>query len=163
MPGQSQMALPMVNRRNGASAHRPPAAPPPSPQPMAAPPVLPVDQVGPVSLAPVPRWVRRLTTGGVLVVAAVAALGSYEHMRALGLAVGEGWRAWLLPFPVDGLGLVAAMTMLVRRWSGQRAGWLAWTALVLSLGVSLAGNVAAAEPTAAARLWAAWPPVGLLL
>src|SRR5829696_477664 len=164
MPGQSQMALPMVNRRNGVSAHRPAPAPPAAPQPIAGLPVSPVsDQVGPVSQAEVPRWVRRLTTGGVLVVAAVAALGSYEHMRALGLAVGEGWRAWLLPFSVDGLGLVAAMTMLVRRCSGQRAGWLAWTALVLSLGVSLAGNVAAAEPKLAARLWAAWPPVGLLL
>ena len=69
---------------------------------------------------------------GVLVVAVVAALGSYEHMRALGVEVGEGWRAGLLPFSVDGLGVVAAMTMLVRRWAGQPVGLLAWTALVLS-------------------------------
>jgi hypothetical protein len=122
-----------------------------------------VPQVGPVSMSEVPGWVKRLTTGGVLVVAGVAAVGSYMHMVELGLHVGEGWRAWLLPFSVDGLGLVAAMTMLVRRWAGVRVGWLAWTALVLSLGVSLAANVAAAEHTAAARLWAAWPPVGLLL
>ena len=53
--------------------------------------------------------------------------------------------------------------MLVRRWAGQPAGLLAWAALVLSLGVSLAANVAAAEPTVEARLWAAWPPVGLLM
>lgn len=71
-------------------------------------------------------------------------LGSYEHTRALGVEVGEGWRAGLLPFSVDGLGVVA-MTMLVRRWAGQPVGLLAWTALVLSLGVSLAANVAAAE------------------
>src|SRR5215207_11739046 len=71
--------------------------------------------IGPVSVAPAPRWVRRTTTAGVLVVAVVAALGSYEHMRALGVEVGEGWRAGLLPFSVDGLGVVAAMTMLVRR------------------------------------------------
>ncbi len=116
-----------------------------------------------MSVAPAPRWVRRTTTAGVLVVALVAALGSYEHMRALGVEVGEGWRAGLLPFSVDGLGVVAAMTMLVRRWAGQPVGFLAWTALVLSLGVSLAANVAAAEPTVEARLWAAWPPVGLLM
>jgi hypothetical protein len=133
-----------------------PVAPAPSPAPVSAP-------VGPVSVAPAPRWVCRTTTAGVLVVALVAALGSYEHMRALGIEVGEGWRAGLLPFSVDGLGVVAAMTMLVRRWAGQLAGLLAWAALVLSLGVSLAANVAAAEPTIEARLWAAWPPIGLLM
>jgi hypothetical protein len=116
-----------------------------------------------VVLSEVPRWVRRTTTAGVLVVALVAAVGSYEHMRTLGVEVGEGWRAGLLPFSVDGLAVVAAMTMLVRRWSGQRVGLLAWTALIMSLGVSLAANVAAAEPTVEARLWAAWPPLGLLM
>jgi hypothetical protein len=140
-----------------------PAATPPAPAVAAAPSSTPVSAPGPVSVAPAPRWVRRTTTAGVLVVAIVAALGSYEHMRALGVEVGEGWRAGLLPFSVDGLGVVAAMTMLVRRWAGQPAGLLAWAALVLSLGVSLAANVAAAEPTIEARLWAAWPPIGLLM
>jgi hypothetical protein len=122
-----------------------------------------MEPAGPVVMSEVPRWVRRTTTAGVLVVALVAAVGSYEHMRALGVEVGEGWRAGLLPFSVDGLAVVASMTMLVRRWSGQRAGVLAWAALVLALGVSLAANVASAQPTLAGRLWAAWPPVGLLL
>ena len=36
-------------------------------------------------------------------------------------------------------------------------------ALLLGLGASLAANVAAAEPTLAGRLVAAWPPLGLLL
>src|SRR5215207_5369094 len=140
--------------------------PPPSPAgPVGSAPTGPetVAVMGPVSVAPAPRWVRRTTTAGVLVVAVVAALGSYEHMRALGVEVGEGWRAGLLPFSVDGLGVVAAMTMLVRRWAGQPAGFLAWAALVISLGVSLAANVAAADPTLDARLWAAWPPIGLLM
>jgi hypothetical protein len=147
------MALPMEARRNGA---RPPLPPGPVVNPAPAP-------AAPVVMSEVPRWVRRTTTAGVLVVALVAAIGSYEHMRTLGVEVGEGWRASLLPFSVDGLALVAAMTMLVRRWSGLRVGLLAWAALVLSLGASLAANVAAAEPTPEARLWAAWPPVGLLL
>ena len=158
-----QMALPLGEVGTRATRLRPapgpsPAAAPPAPATTAV-----VEQPGPVSVAPAPRWVRRTTTAGVLVVAVVAALGSYEHMRALGVEVGEGWRAGLLPFSVDGLGVVAAMTMLVRRWAGQPVGLLAWTALVLSLGVSLAANVAAAEPTLEARLWAAWPPVGLLM
>ena len=141
------------------------ANPAPAAGPAAQSPVTlePAYQSGPVSVAPAPRWVRWTTTAGVGVVAAVAALGSYEHMRALGVEVGEGWRAALLPFSVDGLGVVAAMTMLVRRWAGQPGGFLAWAALVLSLGVSLAANVAAAEPTIEARLWATWPPVGLLM
>ncbi len=157
-----QMALPLGEVGTRASRLRPA----PGPSPAAAPPApaaTAVVEPGPVSVAPAPRWVRRTTTAGVLVVAVVAALGSYEHMRTLGVEVGEGWRAGLLPFSVDGLGVVAAMTMLVRRWAGQPVGLLAWTALVLSLGVSLAANVAAAEPTVEARLWAAWPPVGLLM
>jgi hypothetical protein len=151
------MALP-VDRRNGAPV---PAATPvpvevgplPRPVPVAAAPVMPG----------VPMWVRRVTTTSVLAVAAVAALASYEHMRALAELSGEGWRAWLLPVSVDGLTVAASMTMLVRRRTGQRSGTLPWVALLLGLGASLAANVAAAEPTLVGRLVAAWPPVGLLL
>jgi Protein of unknown function (DUF2637) len=109
------------------------------------------------------RWVRGTTTVAVVLVALVAAVASYEHMRALTEAAGEGWRSWLLPVSVDGLAVAASMTMLVRRWAGQAAGVLPWVALLLGLGASLAANVAAAEPTVVGRLVAAWPPVGLLL
>jgi hypothetical protein len=160
----AQMALP-VDRRNGASAHR--SAPRPSrdvvlepaPRPMAE--TMPAP--GLVAVAEVPGWVRRVTTVAVLSVALVAAVASYEHMRALAETAGEGWRAWLLPISVDGLAVAASMTMLVRRRAGERAGGLAWVALLLGLGASLAANVAAAEPTVQGRLVAAWPPVGLLL
>jgi hypothetical protein len=111
----------------------------------------------------VPVWVRRITTAAVLSVAVVAAVASYEHMRALAALAGEGWRAWLLPISVDGLAVAASMTMVVRRRAGQRAGALPWVALLLGLGASLAANVAAADPTVVGRLVAAWPPVGLLL
>jgi hypothetical protein len=84
-------------------------------------------------------------------------------MRALAAVAGEGWRSWLLPISVDGLAVAASMTMLVRRRAGEKSGALAWTALLLGLGASLAANVAAAEPTVVGRLVAAWPPVGLLL
>jgi hypothetical protein len=112
---------------------------------------------------PVPVWVRRVTTAAVMAVAGVAAIASYEHMRALASLTGEDWRAWLLPISVDGLAVAASMTMLVRRQAGQSAGVLAWAALLLGLGASLAANVAAAEATVVGRLVAAWPPVGLLL
>ena len=84
-------------------------------------------------------------------------------MRALAALAGEDWRSWLLPLSVDGLAVAASMTMLVRRRAGQADGVLAWVALLLGLGASLAANVAAAEPTVVGRLVAAWPPVGLLL
>jgi hypothetical protein len=161
----AQMALP-VDRRNGASAHRP--TPPPAvvvTPPLSPPPAVAVGAATPwpVAVAEVPGWVRRVTTAAVLAVALVAALTSYEHMRALAELAGEGWRSWLLPISVDGLAVAASMTMLVRRRAGERAGVLAWAALLLGLGASLAANIAAAEPTVQGRLVAAWPPVGLLL
>jgi hypothetical protein len=147
------MALP-VDRRNGASV----PTVPPSPSP-------PLAEVveAPAAALGAPVWVRRVTTVAVLAVAAVAAVASYEHMRALAAVAGEGWRSWLLPVSVDGLAVAASMTMLVRRRSGQPAGVLAWVALLLGLGASLAANVAAADPMVVGRLVAAWPPVGLLL
>jgi len=153
----AQMALPM-ERRNGASPHRQ-ADELPAPEP--APPSI----VPPSSLVEVDagRWVRSVTTLAVVLVAAVAAVASYEHMRALAVLAGEGWRSWLLPVSVDGLAVAASMTMLVRRRAGVPAGGLAWVALLGGLGASLAANVAAADPTVAGRLVAAWPPVALLL
>ena len=174
----AQMALP-VERRNGASPRRPgPVVEAPPVEAPAVeveeqavngePPAAPVDQVvedggQAVSVAAVPVWVQRVTTAAVLSVALVAAIASYEHMRALADLAGEGWRSWLLPISVDGLAVAASMTMLVRRRAGLPAGALAWVALLLGLGASLAANVAAAEATVQGRLVAAWPPVGLLL
>jgi hypothetical protein len=168
----AQMALP-IERRNGVSVgrHAPEPSPPPA-APVEAAPVVElapaVEHVGPVvehasAPAAVPRWVHRVTTAAVLSVALVAAIASYEHMRALAELAGEGWRSWLLPISVDGLAVAASMTMLVRRRAGEKSGALAWTALLLGLGASLAANVAAAEPTVVGRLVAAWPPLGLLL
>jgi hypothetical protein len=150
----AQMALP-VDRRNGASV--------PTVSPSQSPPVASMVEAPALAVVGAPVWVRRVTTASVLAVATVAAVASYEHMRALAAVAGEGWRAWLLPVSVDGLAVAASMTMLVRRRSGQRAGVLPWVALLLGLGASLAANVAAAEPTMVGRLVAAWPPVGLLL
>ena len=173
----AQMALP-VERRNGASPRRPVPVPPPR---LAEPPAVEVEDQAvnvdapraevdrvveddqAVGVGAVPVWVQRVTTGAVLSVALVAAIASYEHMRALAELAGEGWRAWLLPISVDGLAVAASMTMLVRRRAGLSAGALAWVALLLGLGASLAANVAAAEPSVQGRLVAAWPPVGLLL
>jgi hypothetical protein len=194
---QAQMALPM-DRRNGASAHRAPAPPvlptvqvAPDPAPASVVEQAPVverapavegeqapvvEQTAAVEAAPVveqsaeavPVWVRRVTTGAVVSVALVAVMVSFEHMRALAAVAGEGWRSWLLPISVDGLVVAGSMTMLVRRRAGQNAGALSWAALLLGLGVSVAANVAAADPSVIdpgllSRLVAAWPPLALAL
>jgi hypothetical protein len=176
----AQMALP-IERRNGSSVGRPlsPAQPSvveeeradeqvavmgtvPLEAAESAPAVGQVLELG-SGPAAVSGWVWGTTTVAVLLVALVAAVASYEHMRALAVVAGEGWRSWLLPISVDGLAVAASMTMLVRRRAGLAAGGLAWVALLLGLGASMAANVAAADPTVVGRLVAAWPPVALLL
>jgi len=105
-----------------------------------------------------PGWATRATTvGAVLLVAAVAALVSYAHMQEVAERAGEQWRAWLLPLSVDGLVVAASMALLTRRRAGLPGGRLAWVALLGGVGASLAANIAAAEPTATARVVAAWP------
>jgi hypothetical protein len=163
----AQMALP-VDRRNGASAPRRAIVAEPAAVAAEPPAVEHEGQAVTVDAAHdvptlVPVWVQRVTTASVVTVALVAAIASYEHMRALAALAGEGWRSWLLPLSVDGLAVAASMTMFVRRRAGLSAGPLAWLALLLGLGASLAANVAAAEPTVQGQLVAAWPPLGLLL
>lgn len=150
----SQMVLPIAERANGgAPATAAPATPTPEPTVSASP------------VTETPRgadWVRLVTTVAVVLVTLAAARGSFGHMRSLAESVGED-PAWLLPVSVDGLAVAASMTMLVRRRAGQKVGLLSWGSLLLALGVSLAANVASAEPTLTGRLVAAWPPIGLLL
>jgi len=101
--------------------------------------------------------VRVVTVIAVLLVAAVAAVVSYAHMREVAARAGEGWRSLLLPLSVDGLVVAASMVLLTRRRVGIAGGWLPWGALLGGVGASLAANIAAAEPTATARVVAAWP------
>jgi Protein of unknown function (DUF2637) len=154
----AQIALPLDRR---------PTRPQPAPTPVAV--VEPGRPETPIVVEPitspegVSSGIRRVTVLAVVIVALVAAAASYEHMRMLAAAAGEGWRAWLLPLSVDGLVIAASMAMLVRRRAGQPSGPLAWLSLLLGVGASLTANVAAAEPTVQGRLVAAWPPVALLL
>lgn len=107
-------------------------------------------------------WNRWALVAGRLGVLGVAAALSYSHMRALVLAAGgEPWQATLWPLSVDGLLVVALVTLQrARREGGSTAA--AWAALVAALAASLAANVASAQPTALGRFVAAWPPLALL-
>jgi hypothetical protein len=108
-------------------------------------------------------WLRR---GCALIVAAVAAYGSYEHQRDFALHGGaDQVSAGLWPLSVDGLLLLATVGLLN---SGPQASirirLAVWLSFLLGTAVSLAANIAAA-PTLAWQpvLVAGWPPVALLL
>jgi hypothetical protein len=88
-----------------------------------------------------------------------AATVSYSHMYLLAARAGEGWRAWLEPLSVDGLLVGSSLILYVR----QRSSWLTWASVFLGILVSLAANLAAAQPELVSRLVAAWPAVALAL
>lgn len=112
---------------------------------------------------PVSRAVRVTTVGAAVLVAAVAAVVSYSHMQEVAHRAGEGWRSYLVPLSVDGLVVVASMTLLTQRRAGLRGGWLAWLGVGLGVVASLAANTAAAQPNVTAQLAAAWPAVAFAI
>lgn len=102
----------------------------------------------------------------MIAVAFVAAVASYTHMLDLARHAGEGRLALLLPISVDGLVVAGSTTMVVRRHHGLGGGWLAWLAVSLGIGASLAANVVAVDPSlvdpdVVRRVIAGWPPVAL--
>lgn len=112
---------------------------------------------------PADRWIRRTTTGSVLLLAGIAAVVSYRHMHLLALEHGEpSWTAALIPFSVDGMIIASSMSLLLDSRSGTRSGVLPWVLLLIGSAASLAANVAVAEPTAYGRMIAAWPSFALI-
>lgn len=107
------------------------------------------------------RTVRRTSVGSVLLVAAVAAVVSYYHLYELARIHGEGWRAGLIPLSIDGMLVAATLAIVSQRRQRRPAGWVPWLGLILGIGASLLGNIAAASPDVIARLIAGWPPAAL--
>ncbi len=98
------------------------------------------------------------------VVAGIAATSSYAHMVHVALRYGERPEvAHVLPISVDGMMIVASAVMIEDQRAGRRARWSARVAFVLGVGASIATNIAAAHPTAGARVVAGWPALALLL
>jgi hypothetical protein len=101
---------------------------------------------------------------GVMAVAVTAAVISFEHVRTLALRNGETeMTSWLLPFSVDGAVVAAVAVLLADSRAGRRPAALSMALLAAGLAGSLAANIASAEPHAAARAVAAWPPLALAL
>jgi hypothetical protein len=109
------------------------------------------------------RLISRLLGAGLGVVASVAAIVSYRHMRDLSARHGEDWlSSTILPLSVDGLLAVAALVLLADARANRRSGRApAWFAVTLGIGASVAANVAHAEPTWTGRLIGLWAPVAL--
>jgi Protein of unknown function (DUF2637) len=109
------------------------------------------------------RWIGWTTTGCVALLALIAGTVSYLHMHVLVELHGQpGWVAALTPLSVDGMIVAASTTLLTDSRTGSRGGALPWALLVVGSMASLAANVAVAEPTAVARVIAAWPSFALI-
>jgi hypothetical protein len=103
---------------------------------------------------------RVASLAGAIVVAAIAALASYSHMRAVALRYGQPELiADLLPVSVDGMMAVATIAL----GDGRRNRWSAWLAFWTGVAASVLANVLAAEPSTIARCISAWPAIAFVL
>ncbi|AGK85994.1 hypothetical protein Chy4_0032 [Mycobacterium phage Chy4] len=100
----------------------------------------------------------KVATAGTVAVGSLAFALSFTALRDLSASNGVT-QAWMVPLVVDGGIIVAtAATVALRRHQ-----WYAWTLLLLSSLVSVAGNVAHAQPHGlVAMVIAAIPPLWLL-
>lgn len=107
------------------------------------------------------------------VVAAVAAVVSFEHMRYVGRVAGEEWRSWLIPLSVDGQLISATLVAWFARKQGWRIPGITLMSLILGLWASVGANIVAALLPGSGALpegWGwlpvavgVWPPVALAL
>lgn len=107
------------------------------------------------------------------VVAAVAAVVSFEHMRYVGRVAGEEWRSWLIPLSVDGQLISATLVAWFARKQGRSIPRVTLASLVLGLWASVGANIAAALLPDSGTLpesweWlpvavGVWPPIALAL
>jgi len=111
------------------------------------------------------KAIRWSTVAAVAVVALVAAFVSYRHALQVVSEHGEGWPvAQLYPLTIDGLIYAASMVLLDAARRGTRAPALAYAALVLGIGATLAANVAAGLAYGpAGAVVAAWPAPALVI
>ncbi|QXJ22797.1 DUF2637 domain-containing protein [Actinomadura graeca] len=89
-------------------------------------------------------------SGPVVVLAGIAAAGSFTHIRDTATEHGQrGWMAWAIAVCIDLTCVMAAGERQRDKRTERRAGRLSWPTLVLVGGIllSLAANLAQADPT----------------
>ncbi|MFV2177960.1 DUF2637 domain-containing protein [Actinomadura sp. LOL_016] len=105
-------------------------------------------------------------SGPVLVLAAIAAAGSFTHIRDTATEHGQGgWMAWAVAVCIDLTCVMAARERQRDKRTGRRTARLSWPTLVLVGGVllSLAANLAQAEPSVWGWLSAGTPAGAFLV
>ncbi|NUP14762.1 MAG: DUF2637 domain-containing protein [Streptomyces sp.] len=106
-------------------------------------------------------------TAPVLVLAVIAAVGSFTHISALAAQHGQvGWQSWAVAVCIDLMCVMAARELQRDKRTGRhRRGWMSWPALVLTGGIvlTLAANLATARPTVWGWITAATPAVAFLV
>ncbi|MEU8356331.1 DUF2637 domain-containing protein [Nonomuraea sp. NPDC048882] len=110
---------------------------------------------------------RLLDTGPVLILAAIAGAGSFTHIRDTASQHGQtGWMSWAIAVCIDLTCVMAARERQHDKKTGRtRPGRLTWPVLVLTGGVilSLAANLAQADPTVWGWITAATPAAAFLI
>ena len=102
----------------------------------------------------------------VTVLAAIAGAGSFTHIRDTAARHGQGGpMSWAVAVCVDLTCVMAARERQRDKQAGIHARRLSWPTVVLAGGVllSLAANLAQAQPTAWGRIVAAVPPAAFLV
>jgi Protein of unknown function (DUF2637) len=104
-------------------------------------------------------FLRYATAAAVLLVAAIAAVISFIHIRELAVTHGQTpLAAVLLPFSIDGTVVAASLVLLRAARAGIAAPWLAQVMLLSSVLATLAANVAyGAASGVAGALISGWP------
>ncbi|MGW2151520.1 DUF2637 domain-containing protein [Nonomuraea bangladeshensis] len=110
---------------------------------------------------------RLLDTGPVVVLAVIAAVGSFTHISDLADRHGQhGWQSWAVAVCIDLMCVMAARELQRDKRTGRRRhGPLSWPALVLTGGIvlTLAANLATAHPSVWGWITAATPAVAFLV
>jgi hypothetical protein len=108
-----------------------------------------------------------LDSGPVAVVALIAGAGSFTHIRDTATQYGQtGWMAWAVAVCVDLTCVMAARERQRDKKTGrERSGLVSWPTLVLVGGIvlSLAANLAQANPSVWGWVTAATPAVAFLV
>jgi len=102
----------------------------------------------------------------VTVLAAIAGAGSFTHIRDTAAEHGQGGpMSWAVAVCVDLTCVMAARERQRVKQQGVVTRWLSWPTAVLAGGIllSLAANLAQAQPTAWGRIVAAVPPAAFLV
>ncbi|MEU7938562.1 DUF2637 domain-containing protein [Microbispora bryophytorum] len=106
-------------------------------------------------------------SGPVVVLAGIAAVGSFDHISKLAAKHGQAdWRSWAVAVCIDLMCVMAAREIQRDKRTGRRRrGLVSWPSLVLAGGIvlTLAANLAEAEPSAWGWIVAATPAGAFLI